>query len=129
MIVAHNMRIRIGAIALSLACAGLAVRGLLPAGFWSKYLGVALWAALVYALVLFVRPRISVWWCAGLALAISWTVEFAQLTPGPAWLSSKHALLRAIFGALFSVYDLPAYAAGVLAGASAHAWCKHRRPL
>jgi hypothetical protein len=94
---------------------GLAARyGL--SGFFAKYLGVALWASAVSALVAFARPQLASQQVALLALGISWAVELAQLTPGPAWLSSQHLVLRLIFGTTFSVWDLPAYVLGVLFG-------------
>lgn len=115
------------AVILTIA-AGLAVRQWFPWGFWSKYSGVALWSAVVYALVVFVRPRAGVARCAASALLISWAVEFAQLTPGPGWLSSKHPVLRLIFGEHFSLRDLPACAVGVLLAAIMHASTVSRRP-
>jgi hypothetical protein len=100
--------------------AGVAVRHWLPWGFPSKYSGVALWSVVVYALVVFVRPRAGLARCAAVALFISWSVEFAQLTTVPGWLSSMHPVLRMIFGEHFSLGDLPAYAAGVLLAAIVH---------
>lgn len=106
--------------------AGVAVRRWLPPGFWSKYSGVALWALVAYALTVFVRPRARVARCFIAALLISWAVEFAQITPLPGWLSSKHPLLRMIFGEYFSFKDLPAYAVGVLLGAVMHGLIRKR---
>ena len=104
------------ACGLSFVALGLAARyGL--SGIFAKYLGVALWASAVCALVAFVRPRLGATRIAVMALALSWAVEFAQLTSGPAWLSSQHIVLRLIFGTTFSVWDLPAYALGVAFGA------------
>ncbi len=99
--------------------AGLAARALLD-GPLAKYLGVALWATLVYWLVLLARPGMSVRAAAIVTLAISWAVEFAQLTPVPAWLSSQHIILRLIFGTTFHPPDLPALLAGVALAAAAH---------
>ncbi len=100
--------------------AGLASRyvGLPP--WWAKYLGVALWATLAYAVVVLIAPRSRLWRTAAIAWGISWAVEFAQMTPGPAYLSSKHLILRLIFGTTFSVWDLPAYVAGVGLGVLIH---------
>lgn len=120
----HTARRRAGALVAAAAAiaAGLAIRRFLPWGFWSKYLGVALWAVVVYALLVFIRPRIRLTHCAALALLISWSVELAQLTPVPGWLSAQHPLLRLVFGADFGAADLPAYAAGVLTAAMLHAF-------
>jgi Protein of unknown function (DUF2809) len=89
-------------------------------GFWAKYLGVALWATMVYFFVMLVKPSMKVYWVLSISLIISWGVEFLQLTPGPAFLSSKHILLRLIFGSHFSVFDLPAYLVGIVLGALIH---------
>ncbi len=100
--------------------AGLAIRYGLE-GFLSKYGGVAAWAAMVYWCVVFLSPSIRTKNSFIIALAISWAVEFLQLTPGLAWLSSRHILLRLIFGTSFNWPDLIAYAAGVaLAAAVRH---------
>lgn len=114
-------------IAAATIAVGLAVRHSLPAGFWSKYSGVALWSVVVYAAVVFVRPRWHPLRCAVVALAISWAVELAQLTPVPGWLASQHGAFRLVFGEHFGWWDLPAYAAGVLLAAAAHASMLRRR--
>jgi hypothetical protein len=106
------------ALALTVA-AGLGVRAALS-GLWAKYAGVALWATAAYWAVLLVRPALGVAWAAGITLAISWAVELAQLTPVPAYLSSKHILLRLLLGASFGAWDLPAYLVGVALGAALH---------
>jgi hypothetical protein len=49
---------------------------------------------------------------AGWALAISWAIEFLQLTPIPAWMSSIHPLFHPVFGEVFNVTDLLWYAFG-----------------
>lgn len=106
--------------------AGLGARAFLS-GAPAKILGVALWATLVYCLVAFVAPSWRPRRVAILALAISWAVELAQLTPGPAALSARHALLRMIFGTTFSAWDLPMYAGGVALGALVHGVLLGRR--
>ena len=114
-----NLRARIPAFigCLVAVAVGLACRyGL--SGMPAKYLGVALWSTTVYAILMSIRPAAGVHRAALVALGISWAVEFAQLTPVPAWLSSQHVLLRLLFGTTFSVADLPAYAAGVALGAA-----------
>ena len=97
-------------------------------GFWAKYLGVTLWATCLYTLILAVRPQVSVGAAALLTMGISWLVEFAQLTRVPAYLSLQHIVLRWIFGACFSVWDLPAYVAGSGLGAAIHSLLR-RGPL
>lgn len=107
-----------GLLALTIG-AGLAARYLL-AGFWAKYLGVALWATAAYWCVLFVRPSLSVMRAAAVALIVSFSVELFQLSPVPAYLSTKHILFRLVLGTTFSVWDLPAYLVGVGLGAAQH---------
>jgi len=105
--------------ALITVALGLAARALL-AGLLAKVLGVMLWATLIYVLTVFVAPHVSVARATVVALCISFVVETAQLTPGPAWLSEKHVLFQLVFGTIFSVWDLPMYAGGVLLGAFIH---------
>lgn len=107
-----------GAAAVTLG-AGLAARRFLD-GAPAKILGVALWATLVYWLVAFCAPSWRPTRVALLALAISWAVELAQLTPVPAALSARHVVLRMIFGTTFSVWDLPMYVGGVALGLGLH---------
>ncbi len=117
-----SARRRLGAAlaaAVTLA-SGVAARRFLD-GAPAKVLGVALGATLVYWLVAFCAPGWRPRKVAGVTLAISWAVEFAQLTPGPAALSARHVLLRMIFGTTFSAWDLPMYGGGVLLGAALHA--------
>lgn len=95
--------------------AGLGARHAL-AGLWAKYLGVLLWSTCLYACLRGLAPRARVLRTGALTLALSWAVELAQLTPGPAYLSARHPLLRLIFGTTFNAGDLPAYAAGTLLG-------------
>lgn len=100
--------------------AGLALRAAFS-GWLSKYGGVALWATLVYFLVLWVRPRLAVARAALLCLAISVAVELFQLTPVPRALYELHPAFALVFGTTFHAWDLPAYAAGALLGAGIHA--------
>lgn len=116
------------AAALTIAL-GLASRAFLH-GPAAKITGVALYATLIYWLVRTVIPRSDraeqpqasspaapdVAAPALVALAISWGIEFLQLTPIPARLSAMHPVLRLIFGEVFSVTDLIWYALGVTAG-------------
>lgn len=116
-------RWRLLAAALTIGL-GLASRAFLH-GPAAKITGVALYATLIYWLVrAFVpssdrteQPQASSLAAPALiALAISWGVEFLQLTPLPARLSAMHPVLRLIFGEVFSVTDLIWYALGVSAG-------------
>lgn len=79
-----------------------------PGSFAWKYVGVVLWCWVVHACVRFVNPRLGVLAAAAWMIGISWAVEFAQITGVPAWLSSKHIILRLVFGEVFSPWDLVA---------------------
>ena len=121
-------RARLAAIAAALVvtAAGLVLRRGVD-GAVAKYGGVALWAALVYCLVVVVAPTSLAPRAAMAALAVSWAVELAQLTPVPAWLSSKHVVLRLVFGTTFHWPDLPSYAAGVALAAAVHSGLRRGR--
>lgn len=106
--------------ALLTLVAGLGCRAVFS-GWVSKYGGVALWATLVYFLVLWVRPQLPVARAALLCLAISVAVELFQLTPVPRALYELHAAFALVFGTTFHAWDLPAYAAGALLGAAVQA--------
>ena len=84
---------------------GLAARTWLD-GWSAKYLGVVLWCWVVYGVVLFIAPRLRPITAGTWALVFSWTVEFAQLTPVPGYLSRQSVWLRWVFGETFSVWDL-----------------------
>lgn len=117
----RNERILAAAMALVILIAGITARsGTLPA-FWAKYTGVALWCALVYWLVVFVRPRMPVLKACIAAAAIGWAVEFFQLTPGPRGLASLFPPSRWVLGTTFRAPDLPAYLVGAVCAAALHA--------
>jgi len=109
---------------LSTIAAGLASRRwpwLLPEAF-GKYPGDALYAVMVYALVVLARPSRGVARSAALALAICFAIECLQLWQPP-WLQAIRAtrLGRLVLGSHFDAPDLLAYAIGVVAAASAEA--------
>jgi hypothetical protein len=105
--------------------AGLVVRyGL--SGFWAKYGGVALWATAAYATICLVAPALRPGKAMLVGLLVSSCVELAQLTPVPAYLSSKHLLLRLVFGTSFSVRDLPAYGVGIALAGAVHCLLRRR---
>jgi len=99
--------------------AGLASRKALS-GLPAKLAGDALYTVLVYVLVLLVAPGARPRRAFAVALGVSFAVEFAQLTPYPAWLSSKHLVLRLIFGTTFGWIDLAGYVIGAVAAAGLH---------
>jgi hypothetical protein len=111
-------RITAAVVAVVILVAGLGVRAVFGGAF-AKYTGVALYAALVYALVLVVLPRARAWHAAAAAVAFCWLVEFAQLTPYPADLSDRSVLARLVLGSTFHPPDLIWYVVGVAATAVA----------
>lgn len=116
------------AILLTIA-AGLASRrwpGLLPDAL-GKYPGDALYAMMVYWLVVFARPRSGIVRSAALALAICFAIEFLQCWQPP-WLQAIRATMlgHLVLGSHFNAPDLLAYALGVVAAASVEAWAVMR---
>lgn len=107
------------AAALTVA-AGLSVRSVLG-GDLAKYAGDALYALLVFWLVLVVAPRTRGWVAALVAAGVSVTVELFQLTGVPAELGAHSALARLVLGTTFNAPDLPFYAVGAALG-----WALHR---
>jgi len=106
------------AVAVLVLCVGLAVRKW-TGGAFAKYAGVALYASLIYTLVIVIAPRISPWRAAASALAFCWAIEFGQLTSIPASLATRSKLARLVLGTTFNIPDLFWYAMGVapMAGA------------
>lgn len=99
---------------------GLGARAALT-GWTAKVLGVVLWATLVSFLILGVAPRLTVRRAFLLCVAISFAVEFFQLSGVPMRLHALHPAFALVFGTTFSALDLPAYAAGAGLGALVHA--------
>ncbi|GIH99425.1 ribosomal maturation YjgA family protein [Planobispora takensis] len=100
--------------------AGLTLRATVD-GWFGEYGGDALYTVLVHTLIVFVWPRVTPVRAAAGALAFSWAVEFAQLTPVPAALSETSTLARLVLGSTFGAPDLAAYAAGAALAAAVHA--------
>lgn len=106
--------------ALASIVLGLGARACLT-GWPAKVLGVALWATLVHFLILCLAPRITMRRAFTLCLALSFAVEFFQLSGVPMRLHALHPAFALVFGTTFSALDLPAYAAGAGVGARVHA--------
>jgi hypothetical protein len=99
---------------------GLSVRSVLG-GDLAKYAGDALYALLIFWLVLVVAPRSRAWVAATAAFAVSVAVELFQLTGVPAELGAHSTLARLVLGTTFNAPDLPFYAVGAALG-----WALHR---
>lgn len=111
--------------------AGLSVRSVLG-GDLAKYAGDALYALLIFWLVLVVAPRTRAWVAAGVSFGVSVAVELFQLTGVPAELGAHSALARLVLGTTFNAPDLPFYAVGAALGwalclAARSAWAVLRR--
>jgi hypothetical protein len=105
--------------ALSLAVA-LCIR-FFADGTIEQVSGTALYASMVYAGVVFIRPRLSPWISAAIAVAFCWIVEFSQLTGVPAYLSERSMAARLALGVQFDLVDVLWYPAGVVPLAVLHA--------
>lgn len=95
--------------------AGLSVRSVLG-GDPAKYAGDALYALLIFWLVLVVAPRTRAGVAAAVAFAVSAAVELFQLTGIPAELGAHNPLARLVLGTTFNAPDLPFYAVGAALG-------------
>ncbi|NEY33607.1 DUF2809 domain-containing protein [Streptomyces sp. PRKS01-65] len=111
----NRTRLSAAAAALVTVGAGLILRAV-AAGDVAKYGGDALYTVLVLALVVLASPRMTAWKAGALALAVSWGIEFSQLTGVPAELSRHSTAARLILGSTFDAPDLLGYAAGALGG-------------
>lgn len=107
-----------------IAClVGIIVAGILSRvvhtgwALFDKYLGDALYAAMVYVIIRLLW-RISRWRCAFVAMAIMTILELFQLTMIPAgWAASQSMPLQLVgrlLGTQFSLADLLVYAIGIL---------------
>ena len=106
----------VGVLALAVAFGVRAVAGgsLFSNGALQQNSGTALYAAAVYAGVVFLAPRTRPVVAGLVALGWCWAVEFLQLTSVPRVLSEQNLLLRFIFGTSFDWTDVWWYPAGIL---------------
>ena len=114
-------RVRLALILAAIIGAGLVLRfaslGLPP--FAVKYGGSALWGAMVYVPVQLVRPEAGVVRAGAVALAIAIAVELSRLIQLP-WLDAFRLTLagQLLLGRIFSLWNIAAYAAGILVAAA-----------
>jgi hypothetical protein len=109
----------LAAAALILATA-LTIRAL-GDGPFAQHSGTALYASLIYCLVLFVWPRLTPAKAGGIAITFCWLIETFQLTGVPAVLAEGSLLARLVLGSRFDWLDLAVYPAGVLPLIAVHA--------
>ncbi|MFF8742894.1 DUF2809 domain-containing protein [Streptomyces californicus] len=119
------VRVRAAVAAVVTVAAGLVVRAGAD-GAVAKYAGSALYTVLLCALVVLCAPRARPLTAAATALALSWAVEFAQLTDVPARLSADSTAARLVLGSTFNAPDLFWYAVGAAAAWSLHAGARSR---
>jgi hypothetical protein len=112
------------AVPLTIAT-GLAARAWLS-GLAAKLAGDALYTVLLYVVVLLVSPATRPLRASAIALGLSVAVELFQLTPYPAWLSSKHMLLRLVFGTTFGFVDIAGYVVGASGAFAMHSLARSR---
>ncbi|MFD7699292.1 DUF2809 domain-containing protein [Streptomyces caelestis] len=108
-------RVAAAVAALVTVGAGLGLQ-VVAAGDVAKYGGDALYTLLIFALVVLVAPRVTPLRAAAVALAVSWGVEFLQLTGLPAELSRHSTAARLVLGSTFNAPDLFWYTVGAIAG-------------
>ncbi|SCL72191.1 Protein of unknown function (DUF2809) [Micromonospora peucetia] len=89
-------------------------------GGLEQHSGTALYASMVWAGVLFLRPRLSPPAAGAIAIAFCWAVEMSQLTGIPAALSARSLLARLVLGVQFDPVDLAWYPVGVLPLVAVH---------
>jgi len=90
------------------------------AGDVAKYAGDALYTVLIYALAVLAAPRLKAVTVGGIALGISWVVEFSQLSGLPMELSQRSVIARFVLGTTFNPPDLFWYVVG-----AASCWLVH----
>ncbi|MEU0852259.1 DUF2809 domain-containing protein [Streptomyces flaveolus] len=110
-----RIRLAAGTAAMVIVGAGTGIRAV-SEGEVAKYGGDALYTLLLLALVVLVAPRTTPWKAAAVALAVSWGVEFLQLTDLPAALSRRSTAARLVLGSTFNAPDLLWYTVGAAAG-------------
>ncbi|MFF7791504.1 DUF2809 domain-containing protein [Streptomyces sp. NPDC007991] len=105
--------------AVATVAAGLGLRAV-AAGGVAKYGGDTLYTVLLHVLVVLMAPRVTPLTAAGSALAVSWVIEFLQLTEVPVELSRRSAVARLVLGSTFNPPDLFWYTVGAAVGWLVH---------
>ncbi|MFG2003349.1 DUF2809 domain-containing protein [Spirillospora sp. NPDC048911] len=116
---ARWIRLLMVGLAVGFAGAAFAIRAAMD-GPIEQYSGAAFSGAIVYTIVVFIRPSISALSAGSITVAYCWFIEFAQLTPVPAALSQRSRLARQLLGAQFDLVDVAWYPVGVILLVAAH---------
>jgi len=111
----------VAAVAVVVVVAGLLVG--------SNPVGDALYAVLVYVLVVFVAPSMAAARAAALAFGVCAAIELLQLTGFPAAVVDVVPVARYVLGTTFHAPDLLAYAVGVAVAAVTDVLVRRRRRL
>ncbi|WP_433288888.1 DUF2809 domain-containing protein [Micromonospora sp. CA-244673] len=111
-ITARTVRLLMPVAALLFLGLALLIR-VVDDGALRQYSGTALYASMVWAGVLFLRPRMAPVPAGTVATVFCWLVECAQLTGLPAELSARSLAARLALGVQFDLVDLAWYPAGV----------------
>ena len=96
------------------AAVGTVAVGLVAPRLLGDWVGGVLYTVLLWTLVLLAAPRSRPVVAAGVALVVSWAVEFSQLSPYPAELARRSVVARLVLGSTFDASDLPWYAVGAM---------------
>jgi uncharacterized protein DUF2809 len=122
---ASGRLLALGAVALILGL-GLGIRAVSD-GWLAQHSGTVLYAAMIYAGLFALWPRLSPLWAGALAIGFCWAVEFFQLTGVPASLSERSLLARLVLGARFDWTDIAWYPVGVVPLVALHLLTRARR--
>lgn len=95
-------------------------------GAAAQFSGTALYASMVYAAVVFIRPVIRPLTAGAVAIGFCWLVETSQLTGVPRLLSERSIVARLVLGVQFDPIDLLWYPVGVLPLIALHWWLIRR---
>ncbi len=111
--------------AAGFAAGAFAIRATMD-GPIEQYAGAALSAAIVYTIVIFIRPLMSPLLAGSAAIVYCWFIEFAQLTPVPAAISERSSFARLLLGAQFDTIDVAWYPVGVVPLVAVHWFLRAR---
>jgi hypothetical protein len=126
----RERRLTYAGLTAAIIGAGLLCR--LPAlglpGLVAKYAGSALWGAMVYSGLRAIFPRAAVSGAATAAVAIAIFVELSRLYHQPALDAFRATLAgRLLLGRIFSLWNVAAYAIGIVGVAFADRSVPHTR--
>jgi hypothetical protein len=114
--------------AVAIVTAGLVVHGLLPDSAATDIAGDALYAVLIYVLVVVLVPRVSATVVAVIAGGWCIAVELLQLSDLPARAAEAFPPAVLVLGTVFDARDLLVYVVSVvIAGALDAAWRRRSR--